>query len=122
MVGAARHFGGVQWYFLCPVLGRRASVLWKPPGAGYFASRQAWGRRVAYRSQFQPWQDRALFRAREIRFRLGGEDFIALDEMPPPRPRGMHLRTYEMQLARLKAFEARHNLYMEKLISRFEKA
>ena len=69
-----------------------------------------------------PWQDRALFRAREICFRLGGEDFIALDEMPPPRPRGMHLRTYEMQLARLKAFEARHNLYMEKLISRFEKA
>ena len=35
LVGAPRHFGGVQWYFLCPVLGRRVSVLWKPPGASF---------------------------------------------------------------------------------------
>src|SRR3977135_625715 len=39
-----RHFGGRQWYFVCPRTERRVSVLWKPPGSGSFASRQAWGR------------------------------------------------------------------------------
>ena len=43
LVTEARHFGGRQWYFLCPRTGRRASVLWKPPGARSFASRQALG-------------------------------------------------------------------------------
>jgi hypothetical protein len=47
-----RHFGGRQWYFECPVTGRLASVLWRPNGASRFASRQAWGNRVAYRSQY----------------------------------------------------------------------
>jgi hypothetical protein len=43
--GMPRHFGGFQWYFVCPVTGRRASVIWLPPGAKSFASRLAWGRR-----------------------------------------------------------------------------
>jgi len=45
LVTEARHFGGRQWYFLCPRTGRRASVLWKPPGARTFASRQHWAGR-----------------------------------------------------------------------------
>jgi hypothetical protein len=53
LVSFARPYGGRQWYFLCPRTGRRVSVLWKPPGARYFASRQSWGREVAYGSQFQ---------------------------------------------------------------------
>ena len=52
LVPKPRHFGGRQWYFLCPVMNRCASVLWKPPGASRFCSRQAWGQRVAYASQF----------------------------------------------------------------------
>jgi hypothetical protein len=28
-----RHFGGRQWYFVCPVGNRLVSVLWKPNGA-----------------------------------------------------------------------------------------
>jgi hypothetical protein len=53
LVPKARHFGGRQWYFVCPVMNRCASVLWKPPGANRFCSRQSWGsRRVAYSSQF----------------------------------------------------------------------
>src|SRR5215213_8517592 len=46
-----RHFGGGQWYFICPVMNRRVSVLWKPPGATRFSSRQTWRRQVAYHSQ-----------------------------------------------------------------------
>jgi hypothetical protein len=33
-----RHFGGRQWYFVCPITRRRSSVLWMPPGARSFAS------------------------------------------------------------------------------------
>jgi hypothetical protein len=33
-----RHFGGHQWYFVCPITIRLASVLWKPAGATRFAA------------------------------------------------------------------------------------
>jgi hypothetical protein len=42
-VSRACHFGGRQWYFVCPYTKRRVSVLWMPPGARYFACRQRWG-------------------------------------------------------------------------------
>ena len=54
-----RHFGGWQWYFVCPRTGLKASVLWMPPGARSFASRKRWGRQVAYHSQFLSEIDRA---------------------------------------------------------------
>src|ERR1035437_8560523 len=54
-----RHFGGRQWYFMCPTMNRPASVLWKPNGASQFGSRQTWGRRVAYQSQFNDATNRA---------------------------------------------------------------
>ena len=44
LVPKPRHFGGHQWYFVCPVMNRYVSVLWMPPGAHRFCSRQAWGR------------------------------------------------------------------------------
>jgi hypothetical protein len=44
----ARHFGGRQWYLICPIKDRPVSVLWKPNGAKRFCSRQTWGRQVAY--------------------------------------------------------------------------
>src|SRR6516164_2600959 len=31
LVSRPRHFGGRQWFFLCPVTGGFATVLWKPP-------------------------------------------------------------------------------------------
>jgi hypothetical protein len=43
LIACPRHYGGKQWYFVCPVTPRRASVLWKPPGATRFRSRQGWG-------------------------------------------------------------------------------
>ena len=59
LVAYPRHFGGRQWYFICPYLSRRVSVLWMPPGARDFACRQWWGRQVAYASQFSTPVDRA---------------------------------------------------------------
>jgi hypothetical protein len=72
-----RHFGGRQWYFVCPYTNRPASVLWKPPGAQSFASRQKWERRVAYASQFMDRVARGHQGAATIKSRLcsvGGFD------------------------------------------------
>ena len=52
LVSRPRHLGGRQFFFLCPVMGGLATVLWKPPGAARFCSRQAWGRQVAYDRNF----------------------------------------------------------------------
>jgi hypothetical protein len=102
---AERHFGGEQFYFICPLTGRRVSVLWLPPGARCFASRQAWGRQVAYGSQFEAPHDRALSAAQDIRYELGGQNFVPLDDITPPKPKGMHWRTYQARIKRLKRYE-----------------
>ena len=47
LVAQPRRFGGRQWYFRCPDTHRRCSVVWRPPGASRFCSRQAWRRQVA---------------------------------------------------------------------------
>jgi len=71
LVARPRHFGGRQWYFMCPYENRRVAVLWKPPGAQSFASRQRWGRRrVAYASQFMTPTDRAHRGKAKINSRL----------------------------------------------------
>src|SRR6185295_8365327 len=94
-----RHFGGGQWYFVCPCTHRLCSVLWLPAGARRFASRQTWGRQVAYHSQFQTRHDRALSKAQAIRAKLGGPNWAGIDEFDPPKPRGMRWRTYNRLVA-----------------------
>lgn len=95
LIACPRHFGGRQWYFMCPVMNRRASVLWKPPGATRFCSRQTWGRQVAYSTQFMTPTDRAHHMKAKISTRLsriGGYDPNHWDF--PPKPKGMRWRTY----------------------------
>jgi hypothetical protein len=106
LVSLTRPYGGRQWYFLCPRTGRRASVLWKPPGASSFACRQAWGRQVAYRSQFRSPYRRASWGAQDIERRLCKEPntSTAGDEFPP-RPKGMHRRTYNKIAERHQAYK-----------------
>jgi hypothetical protein len=88
-----RHFGGKQWYFLCPRTGRSVSVLWRPLGARWFASRQAWGRQVAYESQFQDCIGRAHLGKQRIKTRLIGS--LDPDEWDlPPKPKRMRWKTY----------------------------
>ena len=96
LVAAPRHFGGHQWYFICPSTGRRCTVLWRPNGATRFCSRQGWGRQVAYRSQFLDQTSRAHHQQSKIKNRLcelGGFDPDEWDL--PPKPKWMRLRTYE---------------------------
>ena len=110
LVALPRHFGGVQWYFVCPLLRQRASVLWMPAGESCFASRQAWGSQFAYASQFETPIYRAHLRAHEIHCRLSGEDHSPIYHLlPPPKPRYMHRNTYEKLLKRLLDAESKYN-------------
>jgi hypothetical protein len=110
LVALPRHFGGVQWYFVCPMTGRRASVLWMPLGESCFASRQAWGSQFAYASQFESPIYRAHLRAHEIHCRLSGEDHSPIYHvLPPPKLRYMHRNTYVKLLKRLIDAESKYN-------------
>ena len=89
-----RHFGGQQWYVVCPKTWKHVRVLFRPLGAPYFASRHSWGPRAAYASQFldpigRAWRTKAKIKGRLI----GDEDPDAWDL--PPKPKRMRLRTYE---------------------------
>ncbi len=104
LVSHPRHLGGHQWFFVCPVTGGIATVLWKPPGASRFCSRQGWGRRVAYRSQFQNASDRAHLGKERIKARLIG-DLDPEDWELPPKPKWMRWKTYNQYVERFDDYE-----------------
>ena len=94
LVAENRHFGGQQWYFKCPVTGRKCSVVWLPPGATRFCSRQAWGKQVAYSTQFESTFDRAISAREKVKSRLIG-NLNRSDWDLPPKPKWMRWTTYE---------------------------
>ncbi|MBQ0822214.1 hypothetical protein KBI52_18650 [Microvirga sp. HBU67558] len=104
LVPEPRHFGGLQWYAICPRTGRRVRVLYRPLGATLFASRHAWGRRAAYASQFldpigRAWRIKAKVQA----VLLGSESQDEWDL--PPKPKGMRWATYMRLVAKYDAAE-----------------
>ena len=108
LVSHARHFGGRQWYFICPSTNRRASVLWNPPGALYFECRQAWGRQVAYASQFSTWVNRSHQGKARIKSRLCSIGGFNPDEWDlPPKPKWMRWNTYNRAVEKFDRHEAR---------------
>jgi hypothetical protein len=105
LVTVPRHYGGRQWFFLCPVTHRRASVLWLPPGAQQFASTHAWPGRVAYQSQFMTAMDRAQLGMERIKRRLIGE--LDPEEWDlPPKPKWMRWKTYHRLVEQFERYEA----------------
>jgi len=100
-----RYLGGRQWFFLCPVTHRRASVVWLPPGAQQFASRHAWPGRVAYRSQFMTAMDRAQLGMERIKQRLIG-DLDPEEWDLPPKPKWMRWKTYHRLIEQFERYEA----------------
>ena len=93
-------FGGRRPWFVCPGegCGRRVGVLY---GRRLFLCRHCHG--LAYESTRESAGDRALRKAQRIRERLGGSaDLLAPF---PPKPKGMHWRTYERLAAAAAAAE-----------------
>jgi hypothetical protein len=96
LISRPRHFGGRQWYFICPRMNRRVSVLWMSPGARDFACRQRWGRQVAYNSQFSDRVNRAHQGKARINSRLCSIGGLDPDDWDfPPKPKWMRWRTYK---------------------------
>ena len=104
LVSRPRHYCGCQWFFVCPVTGGLAMVLWMPPGAARFCSRQAWGRQVAYRSQFQNASDRAYLGKERIKSRLIG-DLDPAEWDLPPKPKWMRWETCSRYVERFDEYE-----------------
>jgi hypothetical protein len=99
-------FGGLRWWFSCPVTRRRAVQLYLPDGGSLFASRRAY--RLAYQSQRDADTDRSHARQARIFKKLGAEYRISGDAWPP-RPKGMRHATYCRLLAELGAAESKHD-------------
>ena len=119
LVGRPRHFGGWQWYFICPYKNRRVSVLWKPPGARDFACRQEWGRQVAYTSQFLKPRDRAhrgMTRINAHLCSIGGLDPDQWDLAPKQR-----WATYNRAVEKFDRYEADLNEGLMGVLARFMK-
>jgi hypothetical protein len=70
------------------------SVVWLPPGANRFCSREAWGKQVAYFTQFEAPFDRAISAREKVKSRLIG-NLDPRDWELPPKPKWMRWRTYE---------------------------
>lgn len=82
------NLGGQRVWFWCPDCGRRVAVLY---GWERFACRHC--RNLAYASQRETANDRAIRRADNIRKRLGWQIGIANPE--GRKPNGMHWSTFE---------------------------
>jgi hypothetical protein len=93
------HLGGRRAWFRCPArgCGRRVAVLY---GGTIFACRHC--HQLAYASQRETPDDRAMRRAGKIRQRLGWEPGIANPE--GDKPKGMHWRTFQKMTAQHDAF------------------
>ncbi len=94
-------YGGQRAWFLCPAnsCGRRVALLYIG-SSGIFACRHCY--RLAYDSQRETADDRALRRANTIRRRLGWEPGILNGN--GWKPKGMHWRTFERLKAEHDAF------------------
>lgn len=120
LVSQARHLGGRQWYFICPATGRRASVLWKVPGADRFYARQTFGRQVAYSSQCVSRDDRAHQGQAKIKSWLCSVGDFDPDEWDfPPKPKWMRWRTYNKAEDRFDRYEEMLEEGLRGLLARF---
>lgn len=85
------NYGGTRPWFLCPGrgCGRRVAILYSC--GGYFLCRQC--HRLAYECQRESDLDRTARRLRKLTSRLC--EWATIFDGMPPRPKGMHRRTYD---------------------------
>jgi len=92
VVTTSPNYGGWRYWFVCPIVGRRARVLYRPIGTSVFASRVGWG--LPYRSQRQTRTDRLIDKSQAIRRRVGSDAKNLLELPVLFKPKGMHETTY----------------------------
>ena len=102
---SACRYGGTRAYFLCPGItngrhcGRRVTKIY---AAGrYFLCRHCY--KLGHASRSEARHDRLLRRARKCREALGGDP--STHSPVPPKPKGMHWRTYDRLVDEILAAE-----------------
>jgi len=80
-------FGGQRRWLVCLSCRSRCRVLY---GGAYFRCRQCHG--AVYESQYDPFPQLPWSRCNQVRNRLGSHSGLGYDF--PPRPKGMHWKTY----------------------------
>lgn len=104
-------FGGTRGYFICNGCHRRCMVLY---GGMRFRCRKC--SNLSYASQNESETDRACSKARQIRKRLGCEG--TFDDPFPPKPKGMHWKTYNRLEKECEFLEQRLEAHFAMLIGR----
>lgn len=94
MVTTPCRFGGRRWWWVCPETRRWVRKLYLPNGGNRFLSRGRGGYRLDYASQRQGQLDRIHARSRKLYRKLGADYDGPLSDTWPPKPKGMHWRTY----------------------------
>lgn len=102
------HYGGKRLWFRCPSTHRRTSVLYKPCGAKYFASRYAY-KNLKYQSQSRSAPNRAIDKMWKLKDRLGGIDYWR-------KPKGMHWKRFERLIGEIHAAEKVCDEYLAKYV------
>ncbi|MEE4208566.1 MAG: hypothetical protein V2I43_04780 [Parvularcula sp.] len=87
--GSDQHLGGRRKWFSCLGCHRRVRVL--AMAASRFRCRHCIG--AVYASQYEPFPCGKVNAAQAVRQRMGGSQ--CLDSPFPPKPKGMHWKTYE---------------------------
>ena len=81
-------FGGQRQWFRCLSCGGRCRILY---GGAHFRCRRCY--KLKYESQYEASYARACSQAHNLRKRLG--QVGSLDDPFPPKPKGMHWKTYQ---------------------------
>lgn len=82
-------FGGERRWLQCLSCRRRCRVIY---GGSYFRCRRCY--QLKYETQYEkPWA-RAVTKSQKVRLRLGGSG--SMDDLFPPKPKGMHWKTYRL--------------------------
>lgn len=89
------YYGGVRYWFTCPLVGcgRRVALLYL--GDKYFACRRCY--HLAYKSQRKTANDRIIHKADKIREKLNWQRGIL--NPSGSKPKGMHWKTYRRLVA-----------------------
>ena len=115
------NFGGKRPWFLCPGVvngyycGRRVAKLYV--GGKYFLCRHCYD--LTYTSRQESRKYGSLRKAQEIRQRLGGSANMTLPF--PPKPKGMHWKTYERLWWEHHLANERHTQFMFAELERFDR-
>lgn len=101
-----QHLGGQRAWFTCLHCGGRARILY---GGKHFRCRKCY--RAVYPSQYTPFRVGKINKALKIRERLNSDpSFSSIDDPFPPKPKGMHWKTYESVITQLEVGAANFNV------------